>query len=83
MTDLRRFLTEALRRVANGGEIDNAELDAIIADPFVLDPAERKAWEELSHWADDTDIRANDACYAVLKRERMRDRLSELSRAGG
>ncbi len=83
MTDARLFLVEALGRVADGGDIDNAELDSAIPDPLVLDPAEKNAWEELSHWADDEDIRAKDPRYPILKRERMRDCLSELSENGG
>lgn len=81
MYDLRRFLIEALTRVANGGDIDNAELDVAVPDPFVLHPVERTAWRELSHWADDDDIRTKDARYAILKRERMRDCLLELKGA--
>lgn len=83
MTDLRQFLIEALTRVANGGDIDNAELHFAVPDPFVLDPVERNAWQELTHWADDDDIRAKDARYAVFKRERMRDCLLELTEASG
>ena len=71
MTGPRSFLLEALQRVADGGDISEAELDAAIPDPFVLDKIEQDAWEELSHWADDADIRERDDKYAAFKREWM------------
>jgi hypothetical protein len=46
----------------------------VVPDPFALDPAEKTAWEELSHWADDGDMREWDERYAAAKRERMRMR---------
>jgi hypothetical protein len=78
MTNARVFHVEALHRVAGGGDIDNAELDAAVPNSLTLDREERSAWEELSHWADDDDIRAKDPRYTAWKRERMQDRLSEL-----
>lgn len=78
MTAARDFLLEALRRVADGGDVGEAELDNAVPDPFALDPAERNAWEELSHWVDDDDIRGRDERYAVFKRERMRDLVAPL-----
>lgn len=82
MTAARTFLIDALRRVVEGGDIDNAELNASVPNPFALDRDEKNAWEELSHWADDSDIRARDARYTTSKRDRMRDRLAALN-AGG
>ena len=76
MTAARTFLLEALRRVADGGDIDDAELDKAVPDPFVLDPIEKKAGEELSHRADDADIRERDGRYATFKRHSMRDHIS-------
>jgi len=73
MTAVRAFLIDALQRVADGGDIDDAELEAAVPDPFALDARERDAWEELSHWADDDDIRTRDERYAAHKRDRMRD----------
>jgi hypothetical protein len=73
MTAARPFLLEALQRVADGGDIDEAELDAALPYPFVLDKLEKRAWEQLNHWADDADIRARDDRYATFKREWMRD----------
>jgi hypothetical protein len=78
MTAARAFLLDALKRVAGGGDIDEAELEAVVPDPLALDYDERNAWEELSHWADDDDIRARDKRYAALKRERMRDCIVKL-----
>ncbi len=82
MTTARSFLLDALRRVADGGEIDSGELDAAVPDPFSLDKAEKNAWEELSHWIDDDDIRARDERYATFKRERMRKHIAALTATG-
>ena len=78
MTDVRTYLLSTLQRVADGGDLTTAELDAAIPDPMLLDRAERAAWEELSHWADDADIRAKDAHYASFKREWMRAHIERL-----
>ena len=78
MTAARAFLLEALQRVADGGDVGAAELDTAVPDPFALDYAEKNAWEELSHWADDDDIRERDGRYAAHKRERMRDHVAAL-----
>lgn len=82
MTAARPFLVEALQHVARGGDIGEAELDAAVPDPFALDAREKDAWEELSHWADDDDIRERDASYTASKRERMRDHLQALRTNG-
>jgi hypothetical protein len=82
MTVSRAFLVEALRRVAAGGHIGEAELDAAVPDPFTLDAVEKNAWEELSHWADDDDIRERDERYAAFKRDRMRDHVAALMAKG-
>jgi len=83
MTASRTFLIEALQRVAGGGHIGEAELDAAVPDPFTLDAAEKNAWEELSHWVDDDDIRERDERYAAFKRDRMRDHVAALTATGG
>jgi hypothetical protein len=82
MTVARAFLVEALQRVADGGEVTGSELDAAVPDPFALDPVEKTAWKELSHWADDDDIRERDECYAASKRKRMRDHVAALRSHG-
>lgn len=79
MTSVRAYLLSTLRRIVNGGDLSPEELDAEIPDPLVLDRSERAAWEELSHWADDADIRAHDAHYAAFKRDWMRDHIATLS----
>jgi hypothetical protein len=79
MTEARAYLLFALQRVADGGDITVDELDAMIPDPLLLDSAERGAWEQLSHWADDADIRAKDTHYAIFKRERMREQIAALN----
>ena len=81
MTEARSFLVEALRRVAEGGDIDNVELSAAIPDLFALSKNKKRAWEELSPWADDDDIRARDTYYADFKRRRMSDLTSKMTKA--
>ena len=78
MTVARAFLLEALQRVADCGDVTESELNTAVLAPFALDPAEKIAWEELSHWADDGDIRERDEPYAAFKRERMRDHVTAL-----
>lgn len=78
MSSIRSYLRATLQRVITGGDITTDELDKAIADPLSLDRDEREAWEELSHWADDADIRAREPNYAVFKREWMRKRLDAL-----
>ncbi len=82
MTAVRTFLLGALKRVADGGEINEDELVAAIPDWSALDASEKKALEQLTHWADDEDIRARDAEYATLKRQWMRDHIERLNRTG-
>lgn len=79
MNAARAYLLTALQRVVDGGDITNEELDAAIPDPLALERAERDAWEQLSHWADDADIRVRDAHYASFKRDWMRDYIAKLS----
>ncbi|MGU3314241.1 hypothetical protein ACLBWH_01720 [Sphingomonas sp. M6A6_1c] len=82
MTVARAFLLEVLQRVADGGDVAESELDTAVPDPFALDAAEKAAWEELSHWTDDADIRQWDERYAASKRERMRDHVAALRPTG-
>jgi hypothetical protein len=79
MSDARAYLISALQRVADGGDVTADELSIAVPDPLVLDDVERAAWEELSHWADDDDIREKDPDYATFKREWMRDHIATLS----
>jgi len=78
MSDTRAFLINSLRRVIDGGDVTNEELDAAIADPAALRGAERKAWHGLSYWADDDDIRAKDPAYAPSRRRQLVDLLADL-----
>ena len=82
MSVARTFLLEALRRVAEGGDIQEAELDAAIPNPRALDRDEMDAWEQLSHWTDDGDIRERDDAYETFKRRWMRDSLAKLLASG-
>ena len=82
MTVARAFFLEALQRVADGGDVAESELDTAVPDPFALDRAEKIAWEELSHWADDDDIRERDERYTAAKRKRLRDHVAALRSNG-
>jgi hypothetical protein len=79
MSDARAYIISALQRVVDGGDITADELSGAIPDPLVLDDAEKGGWEQLSHWADDDDIREKDPDYANFKRECMRDHIAKLS----
>ena len=79
MTDARSYLLATLQRVVEGGDLTTRELDAAIPDPLVLDKIERDAWEQLSHWADDEDIRRRDGHYATFKRDWMKDHILRLN----
>lgn len=76
MNAARAYLVTALQRVVDGGDINNDELNAAIPDPLVLERHERDAWEQLSHWADDADIRARDSRYASFKRDWMHNHIA-------
>jgi hypothetical protein len=78
VTDARPFLIAALRRVIDGGNVTNGDLEAAIAKPAGLRDAERKAWHGLSYWADDADVRAKDPAYAPSRRRQLADLLSAL-----
>jgi hypothetical protein len=78
MSEYREFLLTALRRVIDGGDIGNDELDAEIPAAETLKGAEREAYHGLSYWADDGDIRAKKLKYGPMRREglnRLLDRL--------
>ncbi|WP_088367393.1 hypothetical protein [Sphingomonas dokdonensis] len=78
MTDARTFLPATLRRVIDGGDVTNDELDAAIATPARLRGAERNAWHGLSYWADDDDVRAKGQAYAPSRRRQLADLLCAL-----
>jgi hypothetical protein len=77
VTDHRAFLLDALRRVRDGGTFTNEDL-GIIQDPSALHQIERAAWQRLSHWADDDDIRAKDSRYADMQERQIGDALADL-----
>lgn len=79
MTDARQYLQDILQRIVDGGDLTTEELDDAIPNPLILGRVEKDAWEQLSHWADDDDIRAKDKRYAASKRNRMRDHIIALS----
>lgn len=79
LNDARAYLLATLQRVVNGGDLTVEELDNAVPDPLALEREEKDAWEPLSHWADDADIRARDANYASFKRDWMREHIAALS----
>ncbi len=83
VTDERTFLLATLRRVIDGGDVTNAELEAAITEPVRLRGAERKAWHGLSYWADDDDIRVKDLAYARPRRRQLADLLTALEEGKG
>ena len=78
MTAARPFLIDGLRKVRGGSRFTNQELLSGVADPSVLDEFEKAAWECLSHWADDDDIRAKDPKYAAYQQEKAVETLADL-----
>jgi hypothetical protein len=76
VTEARPFLLATLRRVIDGGDVTNDELEVAIAKPASLRGAERKAWHGLSYWSDDDDVRAKDPAYAPSRRRQLADLLS-------
>ena len=83
MTEARSFLMHTLRRVIDGGDVSNDELDQAVPDPASLQGAERKAWYGLSYRADDDDIRAKDPAYAPARRRQLSGLLAGLDRETG
>lgn len=78
MTEARTFLIDNLRRVVAGGDVTSDQLYAGVANPVLLRGAERKAWQGLSYWTDDDDIRAKDPAYAPYRRQQLADLLTGL-----
>ncbi|WP_093667187.1 hypothetical protein [Sphingomonas gellani] len=76
--DTRHALIEMMKRVLAGGEVSNSDLLTSIPDPTDLDQMERLAWQRLSQWADDDDIRARDEAYADMQRQHVTEALSDL-----
>lgn len=74
----RLALISLSKRVLTGDEITTDELSAVIPDPVELDQLERLAWQRLSRWADDDDIRLTDEAYAEMRRRQIADALRDL-----
>ena len=61
-----------------GGELTSDELDGAIPDARELEGSERAAWQGLSHWADDDDVREKDPAYGSARRRQLCDLLYNL-----
>ena len=75
MTDTRALLIEALRKTLATGVFTNDELEATGVDARTLIDAERLAWQRLSHWADDDDIRTAKPSYEAIQRSNLTEAL--------
>jgi len=76
--DTRLALIEMMRRVLAGGEITNSELSSAVPNPTALNQIERLAWQRLSQWADDDDVRIKDEPYADMRRRQVAEALIDL-----
>jgi len=77
MPTARTLLIDLLRRTLAGGAPTAKELDEDL-NPQVLNQHEKQAWEALSHWADDDDIRAKDPSYETFRRAELKEALANL-----
>ena len=78
--DPRAYLLTALQRVLQGGELAAEELREAIPSPEALQKHEKAAWEQLAHWAGESDVRARDQNYAVFHFEWLGDLHAQLAR---
>mgnify|MGYP001069218234 CR=1 FL=1 len=74
----RLTLINMMKQVLADGDITNSELLAAAPDPKDLAELERVAWQRLSHWADDDDIRAKDKVYVDMQRRNIAEALADL-----
>jgi hypothetical protein len=78
VSEVRSFLISALKRVDTGDAFTNDDLWAACPDPRDLCNLERIAWQRLSHWAEDDDIRAKDAAYEAKQKRDIAEALADL-----
>lgn len=76
--NVRLALIDMMKQALTDGNITNSELFAAAPDPTDLTELERVAWQRLSHWADDNDIRANDTAYADMQRRNLAAALADM-----
>jgi hypothetical protein len=74
----RLALINLMKQVLAGDQITDAELSASVPDPTALDRNEQLAWQRLSQWADDDDIRVNDEAYSHMQRRHVAEALADL-----
>lgn len=56
----------------------DADLGTAVSEPKDLHPFEKTAWQMLSHWIDDDDIREKDAAYGEMQRGQLTGALNDL-----
>ena len=78
--DPRAYLLTALQRVLQGGELAAEELREAIPSQDALQKQEKAAWEQLTHWAGESDVRAKDQNYAAFHFEWLEDLHAQLAR---
>ena len=78
MSEHREALIQWLGHVIDDGNITNDELHGAFPHPENLIGAERKAWQGLSYWADDEDVRIKDPAYAPAQRRSLSRLLERL-----
>ncbi len=74
----RLALIDLMKRALAGNRITNMELSTVAPDPIALDQIEKLAWQRLSQWVDDDDIRAKDQAYADMQRRHVVEALADL-----
>jgi len=77
----RARLIDLLRAAIAGSDVTDDDLAAAFPYPHALGRSEFQAYETLSHWIDDDDIRARDAQYVERQRNWMAAQLAALEAA--
>lgn len=75
----RASLIDLIRRALDTDDVSNEMIDRALPYPRSLGASDAKAYDALSHWADDDDIRARDAAYADRQRGQLGHQLARLS----
>ena len=73
-------LKDALRKVAGGGEISNAEFEALrfSSDDPIIHRVANDSWNALQRFVNDDDIRARDKEYEGWQRQAAQCYLDEI-----
>lgn len=80
MQATRSYLLDALARVLAGAVLRPEEPGTAIPDGAALPKHEKAAWEQLTNWAGEADVRAGDANYAKFHLDWLGDLHAQLAR---